>query len=156
MPGAGKSTVGVVLAKQAAMDFVDTDVLIQKARGRSLQEIVDADGHMALRRIEERIILGLRVTGCVIATGGSAVYSEAAMTHLGGHGVVVFLDVEIESLQSRVTDYDSRGLAKRADQTFEDLFREREPLYRKYAEVVISCGCMTQDEAAAEVRRRLI
>lgn len=152
MPGAGKSTVGVILAKQASMDFVDTDVVIQNSQGRSLQEIVDTRGHMDLRGIEEEIILGLQVTGCVVATGGSAVYSEPAMSHLGARGTVVFLDVDIETLQARVKDYETRGLAKSAAQTFQDLFDERAPLYRKYADIVISCAHMTQDEAAMEIR----
>jgi len=155
MPGAGKSTTGIILAKLASMDFLDTDVIIQKTRGRSLQEIVDTDGHMELRWIEENIILGLRVTGCVIATGGSAVYSEAAMAHLGKGGKIVFLDVDMVALQARVTDYESRGLAKREDQTFEDLFQERVPMYREYADLVIPCSRMTQDEAAREILRQL-
>ncbi len=87
MPGAGKSTVGVLLAKQTARDFVDTDVLIQVDQDRSLQAIVDREGYLALRRIEERVLLSLDCRRHVVATGGSAVYSEKAMRHLGAGGV---------------------------------------------------------------------
>jgi len=91
MPGAGKSTVGVILAKLTSQDFIDTDVLIQISQGRLLQDIVDTEGYMALRRIEEVILLGLHCYNHVIATGGSAVYSHAAMEHLRSNGIVVFL-----------------------------------------------------------------
>ena len=116
MPGSGKSTVGVILAKMASLDFVDTDILIQRAAGKSLQEIVDADGYLVLRRIEEEVLLKLDCRDHVIATGGSAVYSPAAISHLKKDGVIVFLDVDIETLQSRIRNYETRGLAKRPDQ----------------------------------------
>ncbi|MEE9255278.1 MAG: shikimate kinase, partial [Pseudomonadales bacterium] len=102
MPGAGKSTVGVILAKRTARDFVDTDLLIQKTEKRSLQEILDADGYLGLRRIEERVLLSMELCGHVIATGGSAVYSDAAMDHLRRMGIVVFLDVDLDAIKSRV------------------------------------------------------
>ena len=87
MPGSGKSTVGIVLAKLTSRDFVDTDVLIQTSQGRTLQDIVDTEGYMVLREIEERILLKLDCINHVIATGGSAVYSHAAMTHLKSNGI---------------------------------------------------------------------
>jgi shikimate kinase len=87
MPGAGKSTVGVLLAKQTCRSFVDTDVLIQTSQGRPLQDIVDREGHLALRAIEEQVILQFDCRNCVIATGGSAVYSPAAMAHLKQGGI---------------------------------------------------------------------
>lgn len=155
MPGSGKSTVGVILAKLTSRDFVDTDVLIQAAEGRSLQDIVDTDGHMALREIEERILLGMTCHNHVIATGGSAAYSEAAMRHLGTGGVIVFLDVDLPTLEVRVADFDKRGLAKRPDQTFADLFAERFPLYMRCADVVIKCAALTQDQVCAEIVKRL-
>src|SRR5664280_2182135 len=130
MPGSGKSTVGVILAKMASLDFVDTDILIQRA-GKSLQEIIDADGYLVLRRIEEEVLLKLDCCDHVIATGGSAVYSPTAISHLKEDGVIVFLDVDIETLQSRIRNYETRGLAKRPDQTLEELFSERLALYRE-------------------------
>ena len=155
MPGAGKSTVGVILAKRTARDFVDTDLLIQKTEKRSLQEILDADGYLGLRRIEERVLLSMELCGHVIATGGSAVYSDAAMDHLRRMGIVVFLDVDLDAIKSRVTDFDSRGIAKRADQSFEALFEERRVLYRKYADITIDGARLNQDQVCEGIRAAL-
>jgi shikimate kinase len=137
MPGSGKSTVGVLLAKRTGKAFVDTDLLIQMQTGRSLQDIVDRDGYLELRRIEETALLDLSCRDMVIATGGSAVYSDKAMEHLRKDGIVIFLKVGLETLATRVSDYETRGLAKRPDQTIDDLFEERCALYRKYADVTI-------------------
>lgn len=155
MPGAGKSTVGVILAKRTARGFVDTDILIQTATGRSLQDIVDVDGHLALRRIEEDVLLKLHCADHVISTGGSAVYSPAAMAHLKKCGQVVFLNVDLPTLRRRVHDYDSRGLAKRPDQSFEELFEERYALYLQYADVVLDCSHLTPEEVCNEIVKRL-
>ena len=151
MPGSGKSTVGVILAKQTGRDFIDSDILIQTAAGRSLQDIVDAEGHMALRRIEEDVLLGIKCRRHVIATGGSAAYSRRAMNHLRSDGVVVFLDVDIATLKSRVNDYATRGLAKRPDQTFADLFAERVPLYKMYADITVRSAGLSHEEVCAGI-----
>jgi shikimate kinase len=151
MPGSGKSTVGVILAKLASLGFTDTDVLIQTSKGRSLQEIVDAEGYMALRNIEEEILLHLDCREHVIATGGSAVYSHTAMERLKMDGVIVFLDVDMATLESRVHDFESRGLAKRPDQTFSDLFVERRPLYAKYADIRLECAGLTHEQVCASI-----
>lgn len=151
MPGSGKSTVGVILAKLTSRGFTDTDVLIQTSEGRSLQEIVDADGYMALRKIEEEILLRLDCRNHVIATGGSAVYSRIAMEQLKLDGVIVFLDVDMATLESRIYDFESRGLAKRPDQTLADLFAERRPLYAKYADIVLQCAGLTHEEVGARI-----
>jgi shikimate kinase len=155
MPGSGKSTVGIILAKQLACDFVDTDVLIQTAQGRSLQAIVDGEGYLALRRIEEETLLALHLDRHVIATGGSAVYSHAAMTHLKSSGSIVFLDVQLTTLKARVNDYETRGLAKRPDQCLADLFAERFALYTRYADVTISCDRVGHEEVCARIRNAL-
>ena len=151
MPGSGKSTVGIILAKMMAKDFVDTDVLIQLEEGRTLQAIVDAEGHMALRAIEERVLLGVHHRNHVIATGGSAAYSHKAMAHLQGDGVIVFLHAELDCLRARIRDYETRGLAKRPDQTFEDLFVERLSLYQRYADITIPCLELTQEQVCCEI-----
>ena len=151
MPGSGKSTVGVLLAKQTSRGFIDTDVLIQTAQHRSLQETVDADGYMQLRRIEEEVLLDLDCGNHVIATGGSAVYSHRAMEHLKQSGLAVFLDVEVATLESRINDFETRGLAKRPDQTLADLFRERYPLYMKYADIVVSCTGLNHEDLCKEI-----
>ena len=151
MPGSGKSTVGIVLAKLISCNFVDTDVLIQISQGRTLQDIVDTEGYMVLREIEERILLKLDCFDHIIATGGSAVYSHAAMTHLKSNGVVVFLKVELPILESRIHDFATRGLAKRPEQSIEDLFEERFVLYTKYADVTIECKDFTQEEVCKDI-----
>lgn len=151
MPGAGKSTIGVLLAKQTSKDFIDTDVLIQVAEGSLLQDIVDSQGYLVLRAIEEGVLLGLSCCNCVVATGGSAVYSDAAMQHLKAGGMTVFLDVDIATLNSRVHDYETRGLAKRPDQSFAELFEERLVLYRKYADLTVNCIGLTQEEVCSKI-----
>jgi shikimate kinase len=155
MPGAGKSTVGIILAKLTSRDFIDTDVLIQISQGRFLQDVVDTEGYMALRRIEEDILLGLHCYNHVIATGGSAVYSQVAMEHLKSSGIVVFLDVDLSTLESRVRDFETRGLAKRPDQGFSDLFKERIILYRKYTDVTVDCVGLSQEEVCAQIIKRV-
>ena len=151
MPGSGKSTVGVILAKLTSRDFVDTDVLIQTNQGRTLQDIVDTQGFMALREVEERTILNLVCANHVIATGGSAVYSHAAMTHLKSNGMAVFLKVELPVLKSRIHDYATRGLAKRPDQSFDDLFKERFKLYTKYSDITIECKNFPQEVVCEKI-----
>lgn len=151
MPGAGKSTVGVILAKQTARAFVDTDLLIQTAQGRTLQQIVDTDGYAAFRRIEEEILLGLSIRNSVIATGGSAVYSEQAMTHLKSHGLLIFLDATLATLERRVRDFSTRGLARRPNQSFTELFEERIALYTRHADIVITCDDTTQEQVCKRI-----
>jgi shikimate kinase len=155
MPGSGKSTVGVILAKLSALDFVDTDILIQLFARRSLQEIVDTDGYMALRKMEEDVLLKLDCRHHVIATGGSAVYSPIAMNHLRADGIIVFLDVDLATLMSRVRNYETRGLAKHPDQTLEELFAERMALYRRYTDLTVNGSSKTQEEVCAAISRGL-
>jgi shikimate kinase len=156
MPGSGKSTIGSMLSKSLSMDFMDTDILIQNREGRSLQEIVDSDGPMGLRMAEERALLNIDCNNNIIATGGSAVYSHDAMRHLGANGVIVFLDVNLVALKSRIDNYELRGLAKQPGQTLEELFMERFHLYRKYAQVTIDCNALTtQDEVCKAIIKEL-
>jgi len=151
MPGSGKSTIGVLLAKKTSRDFLDTDVVIQSHEHRSLQDIVDKDGYMALREIEEKWVTTLHVENTVISTGGSVVYSENSMAHLAQNGIIIFLDVALETLQQRITDYDQRGIARRPDQSFEELFEERSKLYQRYADITIASGKLNQDEVCASI-----
>lgn len=151
MPGAGKSTVGVILAKLTSRDFTDTDLLIQTSEKRTLQDIVDTYGYAALRETEEKVLLGLFVENHVIATGGSAVYSDPAMMHLKSLGVVIFLDADLPTLESRVHNFSTRGLAKRPDQDFADLYHERSGLYAKYADTKIQCSGLSQEEVCSKI-----
>jgi len=155
MPGSGKSTIGVILAKRTSHDFVDTDLLIQSAEHRSLQDILDNDGYLKLREIEARVLQDLAVENHIISTGGSAVYSDAAMQHLRRHGTTIYLDVSLDTLRSRITDYETRGIAKRPDQSFDDLFQERTRLYRQYADITINGDGLNQDAVCGLILAQL-
>lgn len=155
MPGAGKSTLGVMLAKDLGLDFLDTDVSIQVHEGRTLQDIIDAEGYMKLREIEEVVLLKTDAANKVISTGGSAVYSDAGMQHLKAQGTVVFLDVTLEELRRRIHNFDTRGIARRPDQSFEELFDERCALYNKYADVRFDCNGKTPAEILTIIKTEL-
>ncbi len=151
MPGSGKSTVGVILAKILAMKFVDTDILIQNREKKTLQEIVDNEGHIKLREIEEDVLLDVNLENHVIATGGSAPYSEPAMNHLQRQGIIIFLNASLDTLRERIHNYENRGLAKRKNQSFQDLFEERFSLYTRYNDVTIENNNKTQEEVCYEI-----
>ncbi len=155
MPGAGKSTVGIILAKNMGLGFIDTDVLIQINRQKSLQQILDESDHLNLRAIEAEEILKLNVTRHVIATGGSAAYSDAAMTHLQRISTIVFLEVSFAEIERRIRNFATRGIAKAKDQTFRELFDERQILYNKYAELTVSCDGFDQEEIARQIAEQL-
>jgi shikimate kinase len=151
MPGVGKSTVGVLLAKELGMDFLDTDVAIQVREGRTLQEILDETGYLQLREIEEDVLLQTDNIPRVIATGGSAIYSEAAMRLLGSVGKLVYMVAPIEVLEARINNFDTRGIARQPGQSFEDLFRERSRLYEQYANFTLDCGMRTPAGIVADL-----
>jgi len=153
MPGAGKSTVGVLLAKRLGYHFVDTDLLLQAKEQRRLQQIIQQVGLEAFKQLEEEVLCSLDTTHSVIATGGSAVYSKRAMAHLKGLGRLVFLDVPLAELSARVRDMDSRGLVIGPDKTYAQLYTERQPLYEAYAEVTISGGGQVIDTIAAAIEK---
>ncbi len=155
MPGAGKSTVGVVLAKLAGLRFVDTDLDIQVRAGATLQQILERDGYQQLRALEEDVLLSLDLQGAVVATGGSAVYSEAAMRRLKQAGPVVYLEVDLATLQRRVAAAPLRGIACDAGLGFADIHAERCPLYRRYADLTVDAGSGSADSVAASILRSL-
>jgi shikimate kinase len=146
MPAVGKSTLGVLLAKATSRDFVDTDVYIQARERRTLPEILAQEGRAGFRRIEEEAVLTLDCRNTVIATGGSVVYGARAMAHLKGYGTVVHLELPLNELKRRLRDLKLRGVVMAEGQTLDDLFAEREPLYRRYAEVSIDCRSGTHEE----------
>ena len=139
MPGAGKSTLGVLLAKHLVRNFVDTDVMIQASEQKRLNEIIEAAGLDAFLEMESNYVRGLKISGTVIATGGSVVYRPESMEHLSRIGTIVFLNVPFDILSNRVGDMDARGVARRPDQTFSEIYHERTPLYRKYADRTVEC-----------------
>ncbi len=155
MPGAGKSTLGVLLAKRTAHSFLDTDLLIQKAEGAPLQEIIENRGVDFFRRVEERIVLGLDGSSSVIATGGSVVYSEAAMEHLGRLGRRIYLDVPLAELERRLGNLDQRGVIRDPGQDLEGLLSERRPLYERWADIRVKCGELEHDGVVDAVIRAL-
>lgn len=142
MPGAGKSTVGVILAKTLGMDFVDTDLVIQRIHGRLLQDIIDQDGIESFLRAEEQAVLQISANRSVIATGGSVVYSSKAMAHLKKSAVVIYLKVALDALQRRISNMATRGIAMSRGQTLQDIYIQRIPLYEKYGDIVIDCTHM--------------
>jgi shikimate kinase len=155
MPGVGKSTAGVLLAKALSRDFLDTDVYIQAQEGRTLQEIIDQDGLESFRRIEERHVRSLKCRSTVIATGGSVVYYPAAMAHLRALGWVIHLDLDLPALQKRLINLPSRGVVMVPGQTLGQLFAERQPLYRKYADLTIGCAHSSHEDIVRKIARRL-
>ena len=151
MAGVGKSTVGVLLAKALSRDFVDTDLVVQSVEGMGLQSLVDALDSAGFLAVEERHVLGLTVTGSVIATGGSVVYSDAAMQHLKKDATTVYLRLPLEQLEARVSNAEARGLAMSAGQSFADLFAERLPLYTRYADLTVDCDGLGHDETVSAI-----
>lgn len=147
MPGVGKSTLGVLAAKELAVPFVDTDLLIQTAHGKRLQEIIREKGLAGFRAIEEAAVCSLAISGTVIATGGSVVYSPKAMEHLRTHGFIVWLDLSLPLLEQRLGDLDARGVVRTPGQTLHALYKERQPLYARYAQVRLLLDNLGHDEA---------
>lgn len=155
MPGSGKSTLGVLLAKELMLDFVDTDLLIQNRERKTLQQIVDGQGYLRLREIEAEVIQENSYANTLVATGGSVVYSDAGMRHLQGFGRVVFLKVGLDTLNARVNNKSSRGLAAPQGHTLQNIFDERQPLYERYAEVTVDANGQSVDDTLASVLKAL-
>ncbi len=140
MPGAGKSTVGVLLAKALKMPFVDTDLLIQRQENSYLQELIAKHGIDGFMKIEEDIVKGLDLENHVIATGGSVIYSGSAISHLKAQGVLFFLNTKMYQLERRLKNTQTRGIAMQHGQSLVSLYNERLPLYKKYADIEIDCS----------------
>ncbi len=149
MPGAGKSTLGVVLAKILGYDFLDCDLLIQKYEGRTLQQIIDIEGVDGFLAVENRVLAGISCEHTIISTGGSAVYSDEAMRHLSSIGDVVYIKVPYAELEERLGSLEERGvvLKEGIGNDLGLLFEERAPLYEKYAEITVEVAGTTIQEA---------
>lgn len=151
MPGCGKSTVGVLAAKALTMDFVDTDLLLQRKAGRPLQRMVDELGAEGFARVEEACVCGLEARGAVIATGGSVATEDAAMEHLKAGGLVIFLRLTPETLSRRLKNMKTRGIAMEKGQTLRDLYERRQPAYLKWADAVVDAEGLGVEETVARV-----
>lgn len=139
MPGCGKSTCGVLVAKALCKSFIDTDLLIQAQEGMKLQEIINTKGNEYFAEAEENVLLGVDAKNSVIATGGSAVYYESAMRHFKENGKIIYLRISFEEMMKRITNMKTRGILLKNGETIEDMFRHREELYMKYADDVVDC-----------------
>jgi shikimate kinase len=151
MPGVGKSTIGVLLAKQLGYSFLDTDLLIQVAEGRTLQQLIQKHGISGFCDLEEEYIRSVKVNAHVIATGGSVVYGKAAMRHLKTDAVVIHLDLSLDRLQKRLDDLDARGVAIAPGRDLSDLYAERYPLYLKYADQTVETDTLTPDQVVTQI-----
>lgn len=159
MPGAGKSTVGVVLAKKLGFRFVDSDLVIQEKCDKLLHELIEEHGVEGFWEIENQINGELQVEKAVIATGGSAIYGKTAMEHLSQIGLVVYLELSLSEIADRLGDLKERGVTLKEGQTLQGLYEERIPLYEKYAQLTISCegkNIRQIVEEIAKVYRHLI
>ena len=155
MPGSGKSTVGVLLAKRLGMRFVDTDLLIQEQEGRLLSEIIKEEGLDAFIAIENRINASVEAENSVIAPGGSAIYGKEAMEHFKEMAEIVYLKLSYRSIARRLGDLTKRGVVFRPGQTLKALYRERCPLYEKYADYVVECDGKKIGETLEAVRKTI-
>ena len=160
MPGSGKSTVGVVLAKNLGFKFIDSDIVIQDRYGKLLRELIAEKGEEGFLQIENDVNKSLEVDNTVIATGGSTVYEEEAMLHLKKNGTAVYLKVSNSELDNRVTDFKRRGVITNGKKTMQDIFEDRARLYEKYADIVIdenkygrNAVSQTVDDIVSQIRK---
>lgn len=155
MPGVGKSTVGVILAKMIGYQFTDADLLIQKQEGKLLHEIIAEKGTDGFIEIEERVNASIEASHTIIATGGSVVYGKKAMEHLSRIGTVVYLNVPYDTLEKRLEDIKGRGVVLKEGQTLRTLYDERTPLYEKYADIEISEDGLNVEQTVEKLLERL-
>ncbi len=155
MPGVGKSTIGVILAKVTGKDFIDADLVIQKEEGQLLSQIIEEEGTDGFLQIEERVNRSLNPQAAVIATGGSVVYGGSAMEHLRAIGTVVYLKLSYEAVAGRLRDIRGRGVVLREGQTLKELYEERKVLYERYAHVTVEEDGFTVEETLEKTLQAL-
>lgn len=156
MPGAGKSTVGVVMAKIRGMQFIDTDLLLQQQTGVLLQELIDQKGKDAFLDLEAETICQVKDCNAIVAPGGSVIGRPESIKHLKETGIVVYLEIAFEELVKRLGDVSARGITIERDQTLLSLYHERVPLYRKYADITVNCsGNLRIEDTALKVIREI-
>ncbi|MDH4203574.1 MAG: shikimate kinase [Phycisphaerae bacterium] len=155
MPGSGKSTIGVLLAKRLGRYFLDTDVLIQVAHEKSLHELIAEGGMEAFCRIEQDYVTCIDIKNAVIATGGSVVYYESSMRSLQNDGILVYLQLPLENLKKRLGDLDTRGVVIDPGQTLEGLYEKRTPLYEQWAEVTVNLSGLGHEASVEAILKKL-
>lgn len=155
MPAVGKSTLGVLLAKRIGFAFIDTDLLIQTGEDRSLKHIIHNLGTEGFCDLEATYVQQISTRRTVVATGGSVIYRGHAMNHLKDLGTIVFLDIQLTSLVQRLKQLDQRGVVRDPGQTIEQLYTERQPLYRKYADITVDCSQKTPDDIINQLSAEL-
>ena len=154
MPGCGKSSAGVLLAKTLEKDFVDTDLLIQKCEGMSLQEIIDTRGNAYFRDVEDAVLMSFDGDNYVVATGGSAVYCHAAMEKFRQDGdTIVYIKVTAPEIIKRLSNIKTRGVTLAPGQTIEDLYNERVPLYEKEADIIVETEGLDLEETVTKIAK---
>lgn len=151
MPGVGKSTIGVVLAKHLGLNFIDTDLLLQSRAGCRLQQIISERGLNTFLELEEKVILDLKEQRSVIATGGSVIYSPFAMDALRENGHLIYMKISLPQLQQRIDDMGKRGVVIEQNQSFADLYNSRTRLYEQYAELTVDCDNQTANQVVQRV-----
>ena len=155
MPGVGKSTIGVIAAKQLGYQFVDADLLIQQQEKRLLHEIISEEGVDGFLEIENRVNASIQTEGAVIATGGSVIYGQEAMEHLSSIGTVVYLKLPYPELKRRLRNLKDRGVVLKDGQTLQDLYDERTPLYEKYADIIVDETGLQIEETREQMEQML-
>ena len=151
MPGVGKSTIGVVLAKVLGYQFLDSDLLIQKQEKKKLYQIINENGLEGFMKVEDRVNASIAAEKTVISTGGSVVYCDNAMKHLKSIGTVVYLKLPLDELSKRLGNLRGRGVLLKEGQTLENLYEERVPLYEKYADITVDCSNQCLEESLQAV-----
>lgn len=155
MPGVGKSTVGVILAKLCGLGFCDTDLAIQQRFGASLQEILEQHGNQGFRHIEQQVLMDVALADVVVSTGGSVIFGDAVMERLKAAGPVVYLRADIATLEQRVAANPLRGIAREGSQTYADVYAERCPIYEHHADVIVDAANGSADMVAAAIHDAL-
>ncbi|MHC4551680.1 MAG: shikimate kinase [Planctomycetota bacterium] len=155
MPGSGKSTVGVLLAKRVGFGFVDTDLFIQAGEGRSLQRLIEINGMRRFCEIECRYAERVDVAETVIATGGSVVYYDSAMQALGKNGTIVYLKLPLAELEKRLGDLNARGVVLEPGETLPALYAKRTPLYEQWADITVDLSGLNHDQCVDAILERL-
>ncbi len=154
MPVAGKSTVGVILAKVLGYQFIDTDLVIQEQEKRLLKDIIKEDGLDGFIEVENQVNANLEVENTVIATGGSVIYGKEAMEHLKSIGTIVYIKLSYETLENRLSNIRQRGVVLKKGQSLRELYEERCPLYEKYADITVNAENMDVEKTLESINTK--